>query len=299
MKDEWRILSYRKAISAIKKHMKPITSYEEAKKIPGIGLRTAEKIVEIIDTGNLKRINSISEGDDIIKKFGDVYGVGPTIAMKWYAKGHRTFEDVLKSEKLTRNQITGILYFDDLQKRIPRDEVTKISEWVTCAALSIDPKLECITGGSYRRGSPDCGDIDIMITRNDSDGTTHLGVLTKLIEILRNQGFLTHELVQHNGESLSAKFMGICKLPEGIHRRLDLFMVPYNEMGAALLSYTGNDIFNRSMRLLARKKKMCLNQHGLFTNVSRGYGGVKYSKGTIIAQRTEKEMFDALGVPWR
>ena len=44
MKDEWRILSYRKAISAIKKHLKPITSYEEAKKIPGIGARTAEKV---------------------------------------------------------------------------------------------------------------------------------------------------------------------------------------------------------------------------------------------------------------
>ena len=44
MKDEWRMLSYRKAISAIKKYTKPITSFEEAKKIPGIGLRTAEKV---------------------------------------------------------------------------------------------------------------------------------------------------------------------------------------------------------------------------------------------------------------
>ncbi len=76
-------------------------------------------------------------------------------------------------------------------------------------------------------------------------------------------------------------------------------MVPYNEMGAALLSYTGNDIFNRSMRLLARKKKMCLNQHGLYMNVSRGRGGVKYTEGKLIAQRTEEEIFEALGVPWR
>jgi len=44
MKDEWRIISYRKAISAIKKRTEPITSYEEAKKIPGIGTRTAEKV---------------------------------------------------------------------------------------------------------------------------------------------------------------------------------------------------------------------------------------------------------------
>ncbi|CAG8557599.1 2599_t:CDS:10 [Funneliformis mosseae] len=280
MKDEWRMISYRKAISAIKKRTKPITSYEEARKISGIGTRTAEKIAEIIDTGNLRRINHFSEGENIIKKFSFVYGVGSSVAMKWYAKGYRTFED-------------------DLQKRIPREEVQKISDWVKSAALSIDYKLECITTGSFRRGRPDCGDIDIMITRNDSDGKNHLGVLTKLVEILSNQGFLTHELTRHDGDSLSAKFMGICKLPEGIHRRLDLFTVPYNEIGAALLSYTGNDIFNRSMRLMARKRKMCLNQHGLYMNVSRGYGGVKYNEGRLLAQKTEQEIFDALGVPWR
>ncbi|CAI2174663.1 18491_t:CDS:10, partial [Funneliformis geosporum] len=299
MKDEWRMISYRKAISAIKKHTKPITSFEEARKIHGIGTRTAEKIAEIIDTGNLRRITHFSEGENLIKKFSFVYGVGSSVAMKWYAKGYKTFEDVLKNEKLTHNQITGILYYEDLQKRIPREEVQKISDWVKSAALSIDYKLECTTTGSFRRGRPDCGDIDIMITRNDSDGKNHLGVLTKLVEILSNQGFLTHELTRHDGDSLSAKFMGICKLPEGIHRRLDLFTVPYKEIGAALLSYTGNDVFNRSMRLMARKRKMCLNQHGLYMNVSRGYGGVKYTEGKLLAQKTEQEIFDALGVPWR
>ncbi|CAG8679171.1 11862_t:CDS:2, partial [Funneliformis mosseae] len=149
-------------------------------------------------------------------------------------------------------------------------EVQKISDWVKSAALSIDYKLECITTGSFGRGSPVCEDIDIMITRNDSDGKNHLGVLTKLIEILSNQGFLTHELTRHDGDSLFAKFMGICKLPEEIHRRLDLFTISYNEIGASLLSYTSNDIFNRNMRLMARKRKMCLNQHGLYMNVSHG-----------------------------
>ncbi|CAG8756919.1 4031_t:CDS:2, partial [Cetraspora pellucida] len=43
MKDEWRILSYRKAIAAIKRQKEPITSYQEAIEIRGIGHRTAEK----------------------------------------------------------------------------------------------------------------------------------------------------------------------------------------------------------------------------------------------------------------
>ncbi|CAG8584385.1 4969_t:CDS:2 [Funneliformis caledonium] len=167
-------------------------------------------------------------------------GVGSSVAIKWYAKGHKTFEDVLKNEKLTHCILT---------------EVQKISDWVKSAALSIDYKLECITTGSFGRGSPVCEDINIMITRNDSDGKNHLGVLTKLVEILSNQGFLTHELTRHDGDSLFAKFMGIY-----------LFTVSYNEIGAALLSYTG---------------------------------GVKYNEGKLLAQKTEQEIFDVLGVPWR
>ncbi|CAG8643147.1 7933_t:CDS:2, partial [Ambispora gerdemannii] len=44
---------------------------------------------------------------------------------------------------------------------------------------------------------------------------------------------------------------------------------------------------------------MHLNQHGLYTNVMRDAKDVKYNKGTLIAQRTEQEIFDALGVPYR
>ncbi|CAG8761001.1 20031_t:CDS:10, partial [Gigaspora margarita] len=274
MNDEWRILSYRKAISAIKKQKKPITSYQEAIEIRGIGHRTAEKIAEIIETGNLRRLQHFSKDDEVIKKFSDIWG--SFIAMKWYAKGYRTFDDIIQNVKLTRVQRIGIEY-----------EVTEISKRVEEAACRIDPKLLCITVGSYLRGKPTCGDIDILITRNNSDGKT-------------SSGLLTHDLTKHQEENATSRYFGICKLPGGEkHRRIDLFTVPFNELGAALLSFTGNDIFNRSMRLLARKKKMKLNNHGLYKNISRGRGGDSLTEGTLIAQRTEREIFDALGVPWR
>ncbi|CAG8809426.1 26218_t:CDS:2, partial [Racocetra persica] len=73
MKDEWRVLSYRKAISAIKRQKEPITSYQEAIEIRGIGHRTAEKIAEIINTGNLKRLQHFSKDDEVIKKFSDIH----------------------------------------------------------------------------------------------------------------------------------------------------------------------------------------------------------------------------------
>jgi DNA polymerase/3'-5' exonuclease PolX len=37
-------------------------------------------------------------------------------------------------------------------------------------------------------------------------------------------------------------------------RRIDILSVPRDEMGAALIYFTGNDVFNRYVRGLAHKK---------------------------------------------
>ncbi|CAG8703732.1 4149_t:CDS:2, partial [Ambispora gerdemannii] len=105
------------------------------------------------------------------------------------------------------------------------------------------------------RGQPTCGDVDILITRDDSDGKKLDGVLSQLLKILHEQSFIKYDLGRNDKEGSSQKYLGICQMPpNGKCHRFDIFMVPFNEYGAALLAYTGNDIFNRSMRLLARKK---------------------------------------------
>lgn len=45
-------------------------------------------------------------------------------------------------------------------------------------------------------------------------------------------------------------------------RRIDILGVPFPELGAALIYFTGNDIFNRSLRLKARHMGYSLNQRG-------------------------------------
>jgi DNA polymerase IV len=78
-----------------------------------------------------------------------------------------------------------------------------------------------------------------------------------------------------------------------------LLLVPEEEMGAALIYFTGNDIFNRSMRLLASKKGMRLNQRGLYADVMRGKNREKITEGTLLEGKSEKKIFEILGVPWR
>jgi DNA polymerase/3'-5' exonuclease PolX len=58
----------------------------------------------------------------------------------------------------------------------------------------IDPKIDIEIMGSYRRGSETSGDVDFLITRDDSDGLNHSGVLRKLIQKLMTRGIITHEV---------------------------------------------------------------------------------------------------------
>lgn len=48
--------------------------------------------------------------------------------------------------------------------------------------------------GSYRRGAESSGDVDILITRDTSDGITHVGVLKRLINDLHSRGIFTHDV---------------------------------------------------------------------------------------------------------
>ena len=59
-------------------------------------------------------------------------------------------------------------------------------------------------------------------------------------------------------------FMGVCRLPGGKHRRLDIKVYPPDQFPFALLYFTGSGHFNRSMRLRCHKAGWHLNDKGLY-----------------------------------
>ncbi|ORX92507.1 Nucleotidyltransferase [Basidiobolus meristosporus CBS 931.73] len=296
--DKFRALGYTKAIAALKKYPKPITSKEEALQIPRVGKRLADKIGEIIASGHLQRLDYIGEDVQVMEMFTKVYGAGPYQAQVWYNQGFRTLEDLRTKAVLNRDQKIGLKYYEDLNQRMPREEVANYAKVVMEVASEVDPKLQCYVAGSFRRLKPTCGDIDILITRDPSDGKSHQGLLAKIVAILSERKFLTDDLALPADET-GAKYMGICQLNGGLHRHIDLLLVPYKQLGAALLYFTGSDIFNRSMRLLAIKKGMMLNMHGLYDQVLRGRKRKNLSEGRLIASSTEREIFERLGMPYR
>ncbi|KIK66377.1 hypothetical protein GYMLUDRAFT_193030 [Collybiopsis luxurians FD-317 M1] len=307
--DKWRVFSLNKAIRALRAHPKRIRSVEEAKKINGIAEKTALKIMEIIDTGDLRRIE-FERTEDVLATsvFTKIYGVGQKTAQMWYNNGCRTLDDLRNGKggvKLNEGQEIGLEFYDDLNTRMPREEAKAIFELIKPIALGIDPDLFVEIMGSYRRGKADCGDIDILITRCPDDGRTHKGVLRQLIDKLHKAGILTEDLALPDySKPLEAVYHGICRLPNvkgARRRRIDFLTVPWSSKGGALLYYTGDDIFNRSMRLLANKIGYSLNQRGLYAGVVRDPKNriVKLNTGNLIASETERQIFDKLGVPWR
>lgn len=304
MGDTWRPIAYRKAITTLKRQTKLISTAEEAARLPAIGQRLAQKIEEIVLTDHLKRLdNAKSEpSDKILQLFLGIYGIGISQASTWLQQGYCTLDDLLAHANLTENQRLGIIHYADFQTRIPRAEVSALGQIVKDTASSIDPTVEVIIGGSYRRGAESCGDIDVLLTKPGTSACSDLSpFLHELVSQLRSSGLLVAALAVGRSES-SSKWHGCCVLPgqdPPIWRRIDFHLAPASELGAALIYFTGNEIFNRSIRLLASRRGMRLNQRGLFKNVMRGLGRVKLNEGELVEGADEKKIFAALGVPWR
>eukprot|EP00095_Tigriopus_kingsejongensis_P006026 maker-scaffold671_size114370-snap-gene-0.35 protein:Tk06026 transcript:maker-scaffold671_size114370-snap-gene-0.35-mRNA-1 annotation:"dna polymerase lambda-like" len=224
----------------------------------------------------------------------------PKTAEQWFQRGWRTLEDLAQDEHLTRQQKVGLRLFHDLDERMSRDECTTIFGVVQRAALEINPSLELVACGSYRRGKSTCGDLDILITHPRLDDDLEIGSLFEsLLAKLHQSGFLTDDLsVMGNGRQ--RKYLGVCQLPGAgsKHRRLDIIVVPRDERATALMYFTGSAHFNRSMRLLASKMGMSLSEHALVTNVARVHRE-KVNEGTALATPTEESVFEHLKLPYR
>ncbi|KAF9960281.1 hypothetical protein BGZ72_007404 [Mortierella alpina] len=309
-KEHYKVINYRKAITAIRALDYEITSEAMALKVPRVGKKIAQKIGECIALGKIKKLDHLNWDQDrsrVETLFRSIYGVGSEMATDWYNKGLRTLEDVRKLPDLTKNQISGLKYYDDLLQRVPRAEVEEIGKVVTASATKLHPDIQVHVTGSYRRGQPDCGDIDMVVARPDIDfGGDLFVIMDHILKDLISQGFLVDHLSlpvwsdDMEGQMKHFKYMGICKLPgEGhVHHHIDILVVPWMHLGAVLLYFTGNDICNRSMRLLAANRGMRLSDKGLFAGVIRGKNRKKINEGHWVAGRTEKEIFDYLKIKY-
>lgn len=163
-------------------------------------------------------------------------------------------------------------------------------------------KVVILCGGSYRRGKASCGDLDVVITHPDRK--SHKGFLTRYVKRLKDMKFLREDLVfsTHNEEGTDSgadTYFGLCSYPgRELRHRIDFKVYPRDIYAFGLVAWTGNDVVNRRMRLLAESKGYRLDDTGLFP-ATRASGGKRGARATASLRfDNEKEVFDFLGFPW-
>ncbi|KAJ9172088.1 hypothetical protein P3X46_015372 [Hevea brasiliensis] len=302
--DDRRSFSYYKAIQVIEKLLFKIESAEQVKDLPGIGKSMQDHIQEIVTTGKLSKLEHFETDEKVrtISLFGEVWGIGPATALKLYEKGYRTLDDLENEDSLTHAQKLGLKYFDDIKTRVPRNEVQEMEQLMQKTGEEILPGVVIICGGSYRRGKASCGDLDVVITH--PDGKSHKGFLPRFVKHLKNMEFLREDLVFsiHSEEGTDSgvdTYFGLCTYPgRELRHRIDFKAYPRDIHAFGLIAWTGNDVLNRRLRLLAESKGYRLDDTGLFpaTQASGGKRGVRASAS--LRFDTEKEVFDFLGFLW-
>lgn len=297
----FKIRHLKSALSKISKHGEDIL---EGKNVEGLSDKMIKRVDEILKTGTLEEIqgtvddNSSFNEKQMLEK---ITGIGPSKSDALLKDGitfnilmnelKKIDNDISRSEesdilsKLTHHQLIGLKYFDDIEKRIPREEIVKLERKLKRLVKQIDDKLEVNICGSYRRKKLESGDMDVLIlhpnlkTDEEVEQSEKIYLL-EIVEHLSKKKFL----IDHLTESGKTKYMGLCQFNKNYSvRRIDIRFIPYNSKAAAMLYFTGSGKFNTVMRAKALKLGYTISEYG-----------IKKKGGKFIETQNEKDIFNII-----
>jgi DNA polymerase (family X) len=284
----YKTLAYRKAAESLMGLGREASEYwSEGKleEIPGVGKAISEKIDELLRTGKLEFLEKLKkEVPPSLAEWLQVPGLGPKkIGLIWKTLEITTLaqlEKAARSGKLhdlpgmgaksEAQIITGIESLARRSGRIPIGRAFPLAEEITRELKKIKGVVDAQPAGSLRRMRSTIGDLDILVAARDSkpvmEAFTHLPGVSRVLG---------------KGETKSS-----IEFSDGV--RAQVWVHPPERFGTALQYATGCKDHNVQLRQLALDKGLSLSEHALTkTN----------GKGEILCA-TEKEVYQALGLPW-
>jgi len=284
----FRVRAYRNAARTIRDFPEPIADLVRAgtkdlTDIPGIGDDLAEKITDIVTTGELplrKQLASKLPAGllDLLR----IPGLGPKrvklLYKKLKVKSAADLAAALDKGRIQKLKGFGPKMEEKMRAGLGQAQVGErrmlLNEAET-QATAVVASLEAGGGirqievaGSYRRRRETIGDLDIVVTSEDSpramDRFVAYGEVAEVIS---------------KGETRAT-----VKLRGGL--QVDLRAVEPDAYGAALLYFTGSKAHNIELRKIAQEQSYKLNEYGLFTGTRRAAG------------KTEEEIYAKLGLDW-
>jgi DNA polymerase (family X) len=287
----FRAVTYRAAARAIRDLREPLPKLAQEKRlkeIPRVGPAVAEAIQQIVDTGRSKRHDELQAAvPPGLLTLLRVPGVGPATARIIYdhlkittieeleeaAKEHRLRQLPKIQAKTEENILKSIA---SLKQRTGRSLLHE----ARAAAIAMVEYLRAQTGatqieiaGSLRRYRETIGDVDIVIAGDDAAPIFEAFVRAPSIARVLAQGDTKCSVVVEDG------------------LQIDLRVVPPRSFGAALLYFTGSKEHNVRLRGLALRRKLLLNEYGLYRVGAE-------QRGQEIASLTEQDVYAALELDW-
>jgi DNA polymerase (family 10) len=287
--NSFKIRAYREAARRIKEDLHPITkktaSEHEFKKLPGIGDAIAKKMMEYVETGKIPFLEKLRKR--VPKPVRDLLNIphlGPIRVRDLYINlGIKSKKDLIKAaksgeidklpgfgEKLVESILDAIQKGQKKKKRHDRKDIAPVARKLVGILKKMKSVHSAEAAGSYRRGAPTVGDLDILVT-GDLDNMKFEKAVRKIFSDITILG---------SGETK----ISFVIFPNNL--QVDIRFLPKESYGAALLYFTGSKDYNVMMRKKAIELGYLLNEYGLFKDG-------EYYKGA-----TEEEVFEVLGMKY-
>ena len=291
--DSFRIRSYRRAAEALESQPTQIADIIADEKavlaIPGIGKGMLLNLKEILTEGRLKLHQQLLEKyRPTMLELLKIQGLGPkTIQLIWSAfnvsdvAGVETLarEGKLRtlprmSEKSEQKILKAIETYRNISGRYLLDTADQTATKIADHVREM-PGVEKITpAGSLRRGRETVGDLDILVTGKCAKNAAQRDAVIE--HILKFPGILDVLVKGENKVSF--------KLRNGM--QVDVRILAPESYGAAMQYFTGSKNHNVTLRQRALKMGFTLNEYGL----------AKLDDNSIVASRTEDEIYAKLGL---
>ncbi len=285
--------AYRKAAMTVEQYAGDICAVKdvkELKKLPGIGEAIAAKIHEYCQHGRIKHLDDLmAEQGGLSPALMEIEGLGPKrVRILQREKGISTVNQLIDAAQ--KGQLKGLPGFSDVMekkilenagrveervKRFPLEEVKVDAERVLKTIREVPGVERAEIAGSYRRGKPTVGDIDILVvTKNPAKISEAIATLP-----------IVRDVVAHGDKKLSFDVI-LSGAKDEQRLRVDVRFVKKDQWGSALLYFTGDKEHNIALRKIAIHKGWKLSEYGLFA-------GEK-----VIASKEEKDIYEKLGLSW-
>lgn len=284
----FRVRAYRTAARTIGALDTPVESIlkrngHALEQLPGIGADLAGKIGCLCRTGELPLLKQLTrKTPESLVTLLRIPGVGPKRAKLVYQKLRvktlPQLEKAARAGRLSRLRGMGPAVEQAILRGIEQEKVQAARVPIADAEAYIRPLLaelrttpgvqQVDVAGSLRRRAETVGDVDILVAATDAAQAAETFVQYKDVKRVLASGETKCSVVLRSG------------------LQVDLRIVPESAYGAALYYFTGSKAHNIAVRRLALKRRLKINEYGVFRRKRR------------IAGRTELDVLASVGLPW-